>query len=998
MFPRLNSHTFALAAMALAMWYAGEAQKNGGAYILAFLTVSVTVVSWLHAKANLRSLRLEVGTMPTATQGGSIRLPLVLSAGDDGPLPCGLEITAEGAQEPVFVDSLEPEHPTHVSLRVPAGAAGRHRVRHIIVRSRYPLGFFTAQRVFALPRPYLVHPRPAGHLPLPPLAEVKTGSRVVHASRNHGSAGAADDFAGVREWQPGDSLRQVDWKAVARGRPMMVKLWTGESEGVIWLDWAACDAPAEARPSQFAAWMDQAETLGLAYGLRLPAVVIQPAKGIAHRRHCLDELALLQPATQDEAALPGKSQSIPLPTMEARAAMPAKPAALLGLAMMLAALPLLGGVPMAGLLVYYLALGIRWHRQRQGLPPVGQVWRLLLVALGSLGTWDQGGTLYGLEPGVSLLLAVTGAKLLETRNAHDLQIDALLGWFLCLCSLALDQALGRSLFVLAIFALITTALVRLRRGKPGFKASARVTGALMFQALPLVLLLFFFFPRGSGGLVMHLARQFTHRTGISNTLDPGSVAEIAQTPGRAFWVHFPEGNVPDISDRYWRCVVLWNCDGLKWQRGARPSAPVYPRIAGEDTNIDDGDDAGPPLKPKARPPPPPAEPEVRQVITLDPHGGNWLAALDTPVHVMSNVREHDLVASDGLIESSTAVDNVRRYEVGSRKSVEGVPELPASTRAAATHVPAGLSPAVKALAASFKKGRTQNFQFATAALNYFRTQGFRYTLTPDKYPGPDALDTFLFNRKVGFCEHFAASFATLMRQCGVPARVVIGYLGGEYSERWGHYIVHQEDAHAWCELWYEGQGWIRVDPTAELAPGRIGTDLRTYLEGGLDSAFARNRNTWWGRSLTETQLFWDNVNYQWYSRVVQFDEDDQTGLIRSWKLFHYDWRLLALGAVLMFALPMLGLWFWLKRRPRHADPAVRLWRVFCQKLAKAGVPRAGHEAPTTFTARAALALPQAAEQIQAIGKLYVQMRYAGNDSVITEFRQRVRQLRMRERK
>ena len=185
-----------------------------------------------------------------------------------------------------------------------------------------------------------------------------------------------------------------------------------------------------------------------------------------------------------------------------------------------------------------------------------------------------------------------------------------------------------------------------------------------------------------------------------------------------------------------------------------------------------------------------------------------------------------------------------------------------------------------------------------------------------------------------------------------------------------------------------------MDPTAALAPGRIGTDLRTFLEGGLDSAFARNQNTWWGRAFTETQLFWDNINYQWYTRVVQFDEDDQQGLFNASRLFRYHWRVLALAGLLVFSLPLLLLWLWIRRTPRSSDPAVRSWQTFCKKLARAGVTRAAHEPPLTYATRAATALPQAAVQIRHIGDLYVQARYAGNDSVITEIKQNVRKLRL----
>ena len=971
----MNHHTVALAAVAFAMWYAGAAQQNGGAYLLAFLTGSIVLLSWLYAKANLRALGVEAGAVARAEEGSIFALPLNVSVGE-GALPCGLEITAAGAIEAITLDNLDPERPSHVRLRLKGIASGRQPLPNIIVRSRYPLGFFTAERTFEISSPQLIHPKPAGSLVLPSVTDDSGRSASSHTAKQHGQTGAGDDFAGVREWQPGDSLRQVDWKAVARDRPMMVKLWTGETKGVVWLDWAACPLPEDERPAQFAQWMVEAEQRGLHWGMRLPGKVMEPNGGNEHRMRCLDELARLQPRAPESANAKQTRSTTKLPTTEYSPVSPHLPTGLLATAMMMAGLPMIGNVPTGGVIMFFLCIAHLWWRKQRHLPVLGYWTRLVLVVISAAACFAQRHSSGPVEFGVGVLLAVLGGKTLESRNAHDYQVVATLGWFLCLCDIILDQSLSQCLYVLLVFALIAFAMVSMRRGRSGIKAPIRTALSLLVQSVPLVLLLFPLFPRLPPNLVLNLSRSFGHRTGISSNLDPGSVAEIALTPGRAFWASFPDGNPPESGELYWRCLVLWQCEGLKWRHGSVPFAK----------NADSQNDV-PAIERRT--------PEIHQRITLDPHGGHWLPALDTPNHVMSHPNEHHIVINDGVLASDTEVTSVRRYDVGSSRRLNPV-ELPDFIRRVATQVPENLSPAVLDLAFSFQaKGETDQ-EIAKAALNYFRNHDFRYTLTPEKY-GDRALDEFLFKRRLGFCEHFAASFATLMRACDVPARIVVGYLGGEYSTRWGHYTVHQPDAHAWCELWYEGKGWTRVDPTAALAPGRIGVDLRTYLEGGMDSTFAHNQNTWWGRAITETQLMWDNINYQWYTRVVQFDEDDQDSLYNTLIRLAHGTTTLVLFGLLLPSAPLLFLWFWLNRKRRHADPVVRSWQSFCAKLAKAGVERHANEAPSSYTARAAKALPQAANQIAAIGELYVQYRY-GSDGLITKDLQRaVRAFGLRKR-
>ena len=233
----------------------------------------------------------------------------------------------------------------------------------------------------------------------------------------------------------------------------------------------------------------------------------------------------------------------------------------------------------------------------------------------------------------------------------------------------------------------------------------------------------------------------------------------------------------------------------------------------------------------------------------------------------------------------------------------------------------------------------------------------------------------MLRRKVGFCEHFSASFATLMRLAGVPARVVVGYVGGEPNESGGYLIVRQSDAHAWTEIWLDDQGWTRVDPTAELVPERLTTDLQTLLGGGLDGVIAARRQTWWWQAYQTLRLAWDNVNYKWYSNVVRYEQDEQRSLLD--RLGLKDWRRLAvvpiLAGIVLLGLGLVALW--VRRPARHPDPAVRLWQDLCRRLSRRGITRLPSEGSLAFSQRAAAALPELAAPILEFGQAYASLRY-----------------------
>ncbi len=943
---RFNRHTFAFLAILGTMWYAGAAQQNGSAYMLAFGLAALVLVSWLHARQHLKGLVVQTGSSPVWREGEPCLLPLALSV-KDGPLPAGLEVTAPDALDAVFVETLSAERPTYVSLPIRAGAAGSTGGLKILVRSLYPLGFFTCEREFELSLNRPIHPKAAGILPLP-ARDVADVSQAGAATGRSLSKQRGDDFDGVRPWQHGDPLRHVDWKAVARGRPLMVKQFTGGTSPSVTLDWESLNLPPTERASQMAKWIEDAEREGLRYAVLLPGTKLPAASGPEHRRKALDALAI-EAGRASMVGTTNKKGRRNAPTLETSAAVPGSPLAFLCTAIALASLPLIGQVPWGGVLCFQTAISWRWLRGSRA--PVNGLLRVLMVLLGVLGIWLEAGSLQGLEAGIAIMLSVIGGKVLESRTARDLQVLALLGWFLCLCCLVLQQDLGTMLYTAATAIVIAAALVRFRRGTSGILPPLRVVSRLAVQALPLVLVLFVFFPRGTAGLVTSLTRSLRHQTGISGMVSPGSIAKVAQSEDPAFRAVI-HGQQPDPRDLYWRCLTLSRCDGMTWELSAGTITSEQ-RVKGT---------------------------PVRQTITVEPHGARWIPALDVPTKIVKGGRDHYLNTDDFTLRSEEVVRFTRRIEV---ESVAGssTDKLTESARRRALQLPETLSPRLRALAEELRQQGGDPRGVVDAALRYFATQGFQYSLQPGAY-GDSPLEEFLFERKIGFCEHFAASFGTLMRLAGLPTRLVVGFQGGELIQPGDYYLVRQFNAHVWNEVWLEGTGWTRIDPTAVLAPTRLAPNFRNLLGDSFDLGFNIPRDALWGQAVLRVQMLWDAMNYHWFTGVVQFNEDEQFSFLASWGLMRLKNVLLVAGG--LTALILSALWLWIRRPARHPDPAVRLWQRACGWMAKKGLPRLPHEGPLDYAGRV--------PAITELAELYTTHRYGPEELPIERLHRAAAQL------
>jgi transglutaminase-like putative cysteine protease len=581
--------------------------------------------------------------------------------------------------------------------------------------------------------------------------------------------------------------------------------------------------------------------------------------------------------------------------------------------------------------------------------------KLLLAAAALLAILVSYGSLKGVEPGISLLVVLVALKVLEAHTAREFQVMVLMGWVLCLCGFFLSQDFGVAVSLLTAFALLLVALIQFHRGSsPGaFWPPLGTTCKILLQAAPLVVLLFVLFPRINAGLRFDFRANRSANTGFSDRLSPGSVAALANSSDIAFRVEFPGSTTAPPGSMYWRGTVMWHCDGLEWRA---PYVPVS--LSGLARQSPRGN-------------------TIRQRITLAPHGARWMFALDRPFEPPPGA----ILARGDYLWSVQTIRKARRYEVVSSPAAAGK-ELTPGERREALEVPPWISPAVRELAQSWTTQNSNPRAIVNSALQFFQAQGFRYSLSPGEYRKND-LEQFLFHRRIGFCEHYAASFATLMRLAGIPARVVVGYLGGEYNDLGHFFLVRQADTHAWCEVWFPERGWTRVDPTTAVAPGRASLDLNSFLERGIASGRMEGRRSAFVTKLARSALFTDvrlaleTLSYEWDTRLLAFDADVQEVFLDSIGLANRG-SLVLIIEILIIAVALLVIYFaWMQLRTRsRADRVKALYERFCRKAARLGVRRDPWEGPSDFSGRAALLLPNESKRIREISNTYIALRYA----------------------
>jgi transglutaminase-like putative cysteine protease len=364
---------------------------------------------------------------------------------------------------------------------------------------------------------------------------------------------------------------------------------------------------------------------------------------------------------------------------------------------------------------------------------------------------------------------------------------------------------------------------------------------------------------------------------------------------------------------------------------------------------------------------------IRQQITLEPSNRRWWFALES---VRASPRRDVYMTTDRQLVSLEPLSQAVSYEVQSHLHSRPVSELSPLGRRVATRLPDARNPRTRAFAATLRERYPDDREYVAAMLEHFRREGFQYSLEPPR-TSIDSVDDFLFDNKLGFCGHFASAFATVMRSGGVPARVVTGYLGGEWNPIGGYFIVRHSDAHAWTEVWLAGRGWVRVDPTGVVAPERLDRGLIDVLPNAVSAPNRLLHGTPW---LTRLVLAWDGVNHWWRKRVLEFDLRQQLALLERLGLGDAGWRglgmLLAAGLVVWLLVIAFSLrHLFVRSKP---DRIGKLFGEFCSAGAKIAPARAAAEAPLAYAIRLTVARPDLAARIRAVTERYTALRYGSN--------------------
>ena len=633
----------------------------------------------------------------------------------------------------------------------------------------------------------------------------------------------------------------------------------------------------------------------------------------------------------------------------------------------LAVLPHFNRIPLWNYLLF-VALSLL----RLALPPARQAHHSSLILL--LGKIAMGigiisgilvsyGTLVGRDASVALLIALAGLKFLEAKQERDFYISVFIGFFLILTCFLYSQTIPMAIYMFIVVIFLTAVMITINDPAAFLDISSRLStaGKIVLQSIPLMLVVFLLFPRVQGPLWGLPRDADKGMTGISDEMSPGSISDLTFSDRIAFRVKF-KGAVPVQSRLYWRGPVLWQTDGVKWIQDR-------PRKSAENLTYKGA--------------------AVEYTVTLEPTNQNWFFGLEMPVHPPENA----IFTHDMQIRTRTPVRNITQYTLVShpdyKYDLNDTSEL-----SRALQLPHGYHPRAIALGRSWHNAGLSSRQIVGRAMQMFHDGDFYYTVTPPVYL-QDTVDEFLFDSRRGFCEHYAAAFVILMRAAGIPARVVTGYQGGTINNIDDYLVVRQRDAHAWAEVWLEGQGWTRVDPTSAVSPARITEGIADALPDSIiDVPLGLTQNAA-ARSLwRQIRNTYEAINNGWNQWVLSYDIKRQYTFMKYIGLKNIDWKGLAfwlfLATGIMFLLVSLLLF---RSTGKTSDPVRAAYNNFCRKMAGIGIARGTTEGPRDFADRAGRLRRDLEQAIDEITHLYVSVRYAGDVQFFDALRLRVRSFR-----
>jgi len=589
------------------------------------------------------------------------------------------------------------------------------------------------------------------------------------------------------------------------------------------------------------------------------------------------------------------------------------------------------------------------------LPSRWAVAAVLLIAV-ALTLWTER-TLLGKEAGVTMLVVLMSLKTLELRARRDAMVVFFLGFFLVLTNFLYSQSLATAAaMLLSVWGLMTAlVLAHMPVGKPSLRRAGALAARAALLGAPLMVALFLLFPRI--GPLWGLPQDAIGKTGLSGSMRMGALAEIANDDEIALRVRF-DGPPPLPEAMYFRGPVLSRFDGREWTR--QPGQmPLAPQQRAE-------------LQLRGMP--------LRYEMTLEP---SRLALL--PLLELTPDRGDAAPVLDGMNawqrgdlqwQTERPVAERLRFEAAAWPLHRHGPRQMTPALREYLALPPDHNPRTLAWAAELRRqpalAQADPRTLVAAVLEHLRTGDYLYTLEPGSY-GKHAVDEFWFDRRLGFCEHFAAGMVVVLRAMGVPARVVTGYQGTDPQPVDGYYVVRQSNAHAWVEYWQPGEGWVRTDPTAAVSPNRVmrGASLaprQGLVAGALGSVSPQ--------LLAGLRSMLEAVGNRWNQWVMNYSRSQQFHLLQSLGVETPSWQDLALALIGLLCTASLAGAAWALWDRHRQDPWQQLQRRIQQRLAQLQVTVQPHEPPRTRAQRVRQRLGGAGEALALQLEALERWRYA----------------------
>ena len=636
-------------------------------------------------------------------------------------------------------------------------------------------------------------------------------------------------------------------------------------------------------------------------------------------------------------------------------------------------------IAMFALVVFILKVGLIYRSQ--AAPPSWVMIILMVFSLGLIlffyGGWN------GQKAGISFLVLLVALKFLESRGLRDYFVTCLILYFLAASSFLFDSSITSIVIVLVYTIAITAILLKLSNPKE-IKALAAIGASteIIVKALPLAIFLFFFFPRIQGDFGFLPSQDFSEgKDALSNSLVAGEMAASAFDNSLAFRVQF-DGAIPAREFLYWRSKVMNIERNFQWEVALpqlrRFNEAIRKRKA---ASLNNGD--------------------ISYEILHEKTKDLFIPYLDYVAGISSGE-----LLDDYSVYISKPIDSDFNYR-GSSTLKPSLPKPVKLDRARLLQTTAQPSAKMQTLLRQWRSNASTDKQLADLVYKWLADNEFSYSLRPPTLDQDRPLEDFIFNSKVGYCEHYASTFSTLMRWLGVPARIVVGYQGGSINKQGNFIEVKYSDAHAWSEVWVD-QHWQRYDATLVVSPERIEFGMDAFadlwnsnlLGSQLDGRALSNilNPTGINGALNFIKENLNNIGYQWNKWIVNYDFDAQRKLLSRLGFSTRNSVSTLVAILLLGGCSILLFYFWrLLPKPQRIGEEQRVYLKFVALFSKQGIDKALSETPNDFADKVIKKHPGLASKVRKIIDDYISLRCTtkeGSVELLKQFKQNVKQFKI----